>query len=532
MSALRLAGPVALAVSLAIPGSSVPAQQPGRVVQERTLYDDLQLFTQVFNQIRVNHPDSPNAHALVLAAVQGMLRAADPHSYVLVRQRLDPAKEKQLREGKLVPVPIQFDYDGDRPVTVGVAPQSRAARLGLFPGDRLLSIDGRPILAENALELELTLAGPRGTTVNLGFQRRRTDGTDTLFAVRVARERVSPEGDVPVVIMKDAQTGYVRLAAFSSDKTADELRDALGRLERQGMRRLVLDLRDNGGGLLKEAADAAGAFLPRGTVVYTTEGRKSDVAATGKVSRFFGSEKRYPIVVLVNRGTASAAELLAGTLQDHDRALVVGQPTFGKALVMNTFPLADGSAVVMVIGHVRTPCGRVIQRSYQGMRRRDFFDAAGAQSDTAGRQTCRTPGGRVLYGGGGIYPDVIVPESTLLPPWLSRARERGVLRDWIGGHLSANAAAYSSIDALAAAPSIAGDGLASFRRFAVERGITPPEGAEADAVLTSALLAEITSAKWGDAGRFRFAALVDPEIDAAVATFSRAEAIIAGSEAP
>ena len=209
------------------------------------------------------------------------------------------------------------------------------------------------------------------------------------------------------------------------------------------MHRLVLDLRDNGGGSIQQAAQVAGEFLPAGALVYSTEGRKADAVSEGRVSRsFWRRERRYPIVLMVNEGTASASELVAGALQDHDRALIVGRPTFGKALMMGTFPLTDGSVFVLVIGHVKTPCGRVVQRQYQSITRRDYYRLAIAERDTAGRPSCKTDGGRTVYGGGGIYPDVMVGARDPVPLWLARAREQQFQHDKVGqqnvGRVGAN----------------------------------------------------------------------------------------------
>ena len=142
---------------------------------------------------------------------------------------------------------------------------------------------------------------------------------------------------------------------------------------------------------------------PAGTLIYTSEGRKKDATDTVRVKRsFFRHEERYPLVVLINGGTASAAELVAGALQDHDRAIIVGRPSFGKALLMKPIRLTDGSVLMLVVGHVRTPCGRVIQRSYRGLALRDYYTRALAPRDTAGLPSCRTDAGRTVFGGGGI----------------------------------------------------------------------------------------------------------------------------------
>jgi carboxyl-terminal processing protease len=303
-------------------------------------------------------------------------------------------------------------------------------------------------------------------------------------------------------------------------------------LEKQGMKRLVLDVRDNGGGIVDQAAQIAGEFLPKGAIVYTQEGRKADVADTGRVTRSFWSrEKRYPVVLLVNRGSASASELLAGALQDHDRALVVGHTSFGKSLVMRGFPLPDGSYYVMVYGHVKTPCGRVIQRQYRGLTVREYRRRAGLERDVAGRPACRTDAGRVVYGGGGIYPDVVLPEPEPAPLWLARVREEAIPVEWIAGHLSASGGSYPSADALATNPTVAPATLASFRAFALEQGVDIPAGADADRFLMREIVLRVALAKFGEPGYYRVAASLDPEVAAAREAFGKAaELLAAGGE--
>jgi carboxyl-terminal processing protease len=523
--AIRALGVLALLAGAASPA----AAQPGGTgaTRPRTAYDDLQMFSQVLNQIRVNHPDSVDQHALFMAAVQGMVSAADPHSYVIPAARLSPEKEQQLRAGRLHPVPVYFRYAGGMPVVAAVAPGTAAARQDILPGDVLVAVEGQPVLAESPTELEVFLAGARGSSVRLAFERERADGTLVQLERVVRRERGDEETAVPVVMMLDAQTGYIRVTTFSNERAAEDLHAALERLEGQGMQRLVLDLRDNGGGMVAEATRIASEFLPAGATVYVSEGRKAEVRDSVVVRRsFWRREKQYPIVVMVNEGTASASELVAGALQDHDRALIVGRPTFGKSLLMQGFPLSDGSIIMMTIGHIKTPCGRVIQRQYHGVREADYYRMARAQRDTAGRPSCRTAGGRTVYGGGGIYPDVVMPEPQPLPVWLSRLGEDAVHTRWIGGYLTENAAAFTTAEALAAAPRLPAGALASFRAFAQQQGHALPEGGDADRTLEHLLLREIAGTKWGAAGYYRVSAALDEQIGAAVAEFARAGEIL------
>jgi carboxyl-terminal processing protease len=503
------------------------AQDSTRVVRKRTMYEDLQLFSQVLNQLRVNHPDSLDSHKLIMSAIRGMVSAADPHSWVYAYYQLTPEKEKAYRERKMHPVPVNFGMVEGAPVVISVAPGTDAARSDILRGDELIAVDGKPVPWASAGELEIALAGAKNSKVRLTLERRRLDGTRVQLDREVKREWPGEESAVVASFLLDPTTGYVRLISFGSDKVADDLHDALSRLEQEGMKRLILDLRDNGGGLVGEAAKVAGEFLPKGALIYTQQGRKEEVSDTGRVGRSFWSrEKRYPMVVMVNDGTASASELVAGALQDHDRALIVGRPSFGKSLLMQGFPLTDGSVVMLVVGHVRTPCGRVIQRRYHGLTRRDYYRLAGVDRDTVGRPSCKTTSGRVVYGGGGIYPDIVFPEADPEPLWLARVHEERLDLKWIAGHVTAAAGAYASLDALAASGKAAQGTVADFRRFAVEQGVTVPEGAEADARLERAIVRWVALAKWGDAGFYRLAAVQSDDVKHAVNAFAKAESIL------
>jgi carboxyl-terminal processing protease len=523
---------VALAASLGVAGVADAQDAPKSPVRARTAYEDLQMFGQVLNQIRVNHPDSVDTHELLMAAIQGMVRAADPHSYVIPAIRLEAGKEEQWRTGKLHPVPIGFVFIGGAPVVASVAAGTAASRLDILPGDELVAVDARPVIAESAEELEIGLSGPKGSGVLLAFERRRDDGSFVRLERRVTRERFEAASAVPVSLMIDSSTGtgYVRITTFAAERVADDLHDALEKLEKRGLKRLVLDLRDNGGGSVKEAADVAGEFLPKGAIVYTAVGRKKEVTDTGRVSRsFWRSERRYPIVVMTNGGTASASELVAGALQDHDRALIVGRPSFGKSLLMRGFPLADGSVIVLVIGHVKTPCGRVVQRQYRTITTREYYRLARADRDTAGRPACTTTGGRRVFGGGGIYPDVLVDEAPAAPLWLARVREQDLMLSWVGGYVSANGSSLVSLDAFLKSPALPPAALADFRSFAGKQGVVVPTDSETDATLGMALAVAVARAKWGDAGSYGVLAFLDREVQAAVRSFDRAGGLLEGT---
>ena len=527
MKLILLAALVPLAAAAQSPTAST------RPLRHPTTAEDLQLFSQVLNQIRVNHPDSIDTHDLFMAAIEGMVHAADPHSYLLAVTRLSPAKDSAWRSGRLYPVPIDFSFYGGSPVVNSVAPGSAAARLDIDPGDELIAVDSQPVPWENSEELVIGLAGPRGSTVALTFERRRLDGSLARLVRVVTRERVEESTAVPAAFMLDKDIGYIRVTTFANSKAGDDLHAALGWLEGRGMKRLVLDLRDNGGGSVAEATRVASEFLPRGALVYTTEYRKKPEGApdTVRVGRSFWShEKRYPLVLLINSGTASASELVAGALQDNDRAVIVGHPSFGKSLLMFGQPLTDGSTLWLVVGHVRTPCGRVIQRQYHNITRRDYYRLARAERDTAGRPSCRTLSGRTVYGGGGIFPDVSLPEVDPPPLWLARVSEDDLPFKWVGGYLTATGASLSSLDTLALRRSLPAGATDQFRKFAASDGIEIP--ADGEMRLQRTLVRVVAYAKWGEEGYYRLEAETDPEVQAATREFDRAATILTTLKEP
>lgn len=514
-----VAGTLALVLGAAAAAAPLVAQ--GDAVRERTVYEDLQMFSQVLNQIRVNHPDTVDTHALFMAAIEGMVRAADPHSYVIPVARLAPAKEAALRAGELVPVPLTFRYVGGTPVVVSVSPEASA---GIIPGDELVAIAGEPVTAASALELDVVLAGPRGSEVSLTFRRRRLDGSTMRLERSVVREEVGPGGGVPTAFMLDSVTGYVRVTTFATEDVASDLDEELDRLEDQDLEGLVLDLRDNGGGIIDEAAAVAGTFLPRNAVVYTSSGRKEEVVDTGRVRRsFWRSERDYPVVLLVNEGTASAAELVAGALQDHDRALIAGRPTFGKALLMQGFPLTDGSLMMLVIGKVHTPCGRTVQREYRDIATQEYYRAAAEERDRTGLDTCTTAGGRTVYGGGGIYPDHLL-EARPSPVWLDRVHEEDLLLRWVPGFIEDRAHRYADLRAILDSPVLLDDDLHAFLAFAESQGVSiPPDAQE---TLHQVVLARFVLARFGHDALYTFLARTDPDVAAAAALLPDARRLL------
>jgi carboxyl-terminal processing protease len=247
---------------------------------------------------------------------------------------------------------------------------------------------------------------------------------------------------------------------------------------------------------------------------------------TGRVKRsFFRRARWYPIVILIDDGTASASELVAGALQDHDRALIVGQPSFGKSLMMRGFPLSDGSVLMLVIGQLRTPCGRVIQREYRGVTARNYLRLAAAERDTVGRPSCKTVGGRTVYGGGGIFPDVRTARPAAASAWVRQVNELDLPLTWSGGFVAEQGDALGTLDAFVAAPKLAEGAIEAFRAFATAQSVTIPRSDADDAQLERLLLLNVAYVKWGNPGLYQVEARIDPDVSAALVHFSNAPAL-------
>jgi carboxyl-terminal processing protease len=515
MSSLRVSG----ALLVILGGVAGPVAAQDRPTRAPTVYEDLQMFSQVLNQLRINHADSLDLHTLLIAAIEGMVRAADPHSYVLPAIRLSPEREAAVRNKKLYPVPIDFAFIEDVPTVLGLRIANASQLLDILPGDELEAIDGQAVLAESAEELDIMLAGEKGSAVRLSLKRHRRDGTVAMLDRIVRREALD---EVPAVVAASflgPRTGYIRLSHFVSTFVAEDFTEAVEALERSGMQQLVLDLRDNGGGLVDQAALVASAFLPKGDIVYVTEERRSGQHDTVRVERA-GYFQTLPMVVLVNRGTASAAELIPGALQDHDRAIVLGQPTFGKSLFLRPFPLSDGSIIMLVVGRIKTPCGRVIQRPFRDLRRNDYFRLAGGTRDTTTLPSCRSSGGRTLYGGGGIQPDIIFPTSPQRD-WEEKVWEQEIPTLWLG-HALAEPDVRQATRANFAVDAPLPDYLINdFLTFARERGVVLSEQSKQDVSLGLTLRLLIVQAKWGLKASYELAARWDREVAAAVNELTR-----------
>jgi carboxyl-terminal processing protease len=476
-------------------------------------YEQLQTFSSIINQIRLNYVDSVTYAELVHAAIDGVLESLDPHSRFV--SRTDGEREMAYESGSLAGTGIVLeDVDGS-PTVQTVLPGSPAARSGVLAGDRLLSIDDTSVAGLRAQTIQLRLLGEKGKKVRLTLERGSRLMPQSV-RVNVKHDFIEPKS-VTTVGMLDPSTGYVRLVGFH-EKGGHEMEDALRKVKGDGAKRVVLDLRGNPGGIVFSSVDIASLFFRKGTLVFRTEGRIRSANQEFTTTKD-GSFSDMPLLVLIDRGSASAAEALAGSLQDHDRALLVGRRSFGKALMQQALPVPpQGDMVWLTIGHVVTPSGRVIQRAYHGLKAEQYYSFAGksgAEEDTI--KTYRTEHGREVRGGGGIVPDITLADPAALPPWFFAAADSGydnAVADSVAATLPADQAAR--LKWIDAAPDWQKSLVAPFlERVRSKLQVTAQPDSALASRLGRILAYRASEVRWGPQAAEEFLLRNDPDLRAA-----------------
>lgn len=404
-------------VSKNLPKSPTAIPKPAKAVSVENIEQDL---AEALSLIEANHYAGRklNYNEVFKSSIDGMLHTLDPHS-----NYFDAKENEQFRtdqssryfgigatigdlsdaDGKVIATYIRATFDG--------APAHRA---GLRYGDKILEVNGTSMLGKPFGDVRNFLRGPRGTPAKLVVERYATGKKET---VEIIRDAVS-QPSISEAYMIRPGVGYIAMSGGFNQTTYGEFAEAMKSLKARGMKQLVLDLKNNGGGLVGQAFRIAETFLPQGQTVFTQNGRIDGVTVPYKSTN--PAPETMPVVVLVNRNSASASEILAGALQDHDRALIVGETTFGKGLVQNPFPLEYGSMLLLTIAKYQTPAGRLIQRDYSNGALYDYYtnggvgaaDAAAVEGPPKGPES-KTDSGRIVYSGGGINPDVPIKADTI-----------------------------------------------------------------------------------------------------------------------
>jgi len=393
------------------------AVQP--MISGDSIYEQLEKFRDVLLTVQKNYVEEVDAPKLVESAIEGMLNDLDPHSVYI-----PAAQQKKVEEdfkGSFDGIGVEFDLVRDTITIVTAISGGPSEALGIQAGDKIVKIDGANAVGMKRDDVPNKLRGPKGSHVNVTIVR---SGTDKPLQFDITRDKI-PLYTVDAAFVAEDGTGYIAINRFA-EPTYDEFMQNMARMKQQGMKRVILDLRGNPGGYMDKAIRMADEFVSGGKkIVYTKNGRIPDqdeyYAESGQ------SYEDLPVIVLVNRGSASASEIVSGAIQDLDRGLIVGETSFGKGLVQRQFPLRDGSAFRVTIARYYTPSGRLIQRPY-GKDRADYYKAAGKDGEEEGdnfehsadipdstRPVFHTAAGRKVLGGGGITPDYIVKSDTLTP---------------------------------------------------------------------------------------------------------------------
>ncbi len=348
----------------------------------------------------------------VEGAISGMLEKMDPHSVYIPQQKVKENKENF--SGKYEGIGIQFDIVEGYLTVISPIPGSPSDHLGIRSGDRIIKINGKSAIGISREEVAQKLKGEKGTSVDVTIMR---EGIEEPFELTIVRD-VIPISTITASFLYDDSTGYIALNRFAAI-TAKEVEDELVNLEKQDMQRLILDLRGNSGGYLREAVKLAGKFISGHKLIVYTKGRNEQIDEEYYADQFGRRTVRnYPLIILIDQGSASASEIVAGAIQDFDRGLIIGENSFGKGLVQKEFPLRDGSAVRITTAKYYTPSGRCIQRDYHGKDIEEYYrdipDSSWFSKDSLkNRPIYYTEKGRAVYGGGGIQPDVYVQKTNL-----------------------------------------------------------------------------------------------------------------------
>jgi carboxyl-terminal processing protease len=425
------------------------------------LLDQVRKITDVLSVTEKYYVEDVDTQKLTEAAINGILGQLDPHSVYIPASQMQRVTEEF--QGSFEGIGIEYQVLNDTLLVVAPIVGGPSEALGIQAGDKIVKINDSSAIGITQEGVQKKLRGPKGSKVRVSIVRA---GINSLLNFDIIRDTV-PIYTVDAAFMVDDQTGYVTVTRFGA-KTHEEFLEAMTKLRNAGMKRLVLDLRGNAGGYLEQAFKMVDELMPRGRKIVYTKGRRPE-ANDEYISSGAGRFVDVTLVVLVNNGSASASEIVAGAVQDWDRGLIVGETTFGKGLVQRQFDLKDGSAFRLTTARYYTPSGRLIQRPY-GTDKLKYQMEAFERTETEGdnithsaekdssRPVFKTMGGRVVYGGGGITPDYIV-KSDRLNEYTVQLRSKLVFLEFADKYLERHGAEVKA--------KYAGDPVAFVRDFDV-----------------------------------------------------------------
>ena len=480
---------------------------------------------EVIRYVEDNYVDTIGTARLEEKAINGMLEKLDPHSVYISAAEFHEANDPLL--GSFEGIGVQFRIESDTITVINPVAGGPSEKLGIRAGDRIVKIDGKNVAGIKISNNDVMrkLKGPKGTEVAVAIFRR---GAGSLLDFAITRD-VIPTYSMDIAYMAEPGIGYLRLNNFSAT-THDEVHNALESLIKEGMKKLILDLRGNGGGYLQAAIDVSDEFLPKGSLVVYTEGmnHEREVFHAGGAGLF----ETGSLLVMVDEGSASASEIVAGAIQDNDRGTILGRRSFGKGLVQEQLNFKDGSALRLTVARYYTPTGRCIQRPYKDgldaynsdyMHR--FLDGEMENPDSIkfpDSLKFKTPKGKIVYGGGGIMPDVFVPlekDSTLR--YYNLCINKGLVYQWAFDYTDRNRPGlqrYKNIDQFDQSFALSDPMYAEFIKYAEKKGVKRQgiDLSKSDRYVRTMLKAYIGRNILDNEGFFPILNMIDPAFNKAV----------------
>jgi carboxyl-terminal processing protease len=499
--------------------ASQDSERNASITSDEDLKASIESFTKVYDLVDQNYADKLSSDkAIYKGAIPGMLRTLDPHSNFFDPKEFAGLREEQHGMYFGIGMLIGAQPRTGKPMVIHPFGGTPAYRAGIRPGDMLMEVNDKRVDTLNTTEVAEMLKGPKGTKVQVVVNR---EGSEKPITFNLVRDEI-PRNSVDTAFWVKPGVAYMRIQSFT-ETTSKEVEDNLKALGEQNVKGLILDLRENPGGLLQEGVATAGHWLDRGQVVVSHKGR----VFTEKPYVARGSQygENYPIVVLVNRYSASAAEIVAGALQDHDRAWILGDTTFGKGLVQTVYPLTDNTGLALTTQHYYTPSGRLIQRNYSNISFLDYYYGKRAETKDP-MDVKQTDLGRTVYGGGGITPDEKFEPAKLDAFELNTARKNAFF--------GFSAAYFASHDTKLAKGWVPDEGvLEDFHNYLMKQGVqfTEADWTRDHTWLRDQLRAEMYITAFSYEDSQRIAVEQDPEVLKAIDALPKAANLLAQSKA-